>query len=77
METPTYIVLSRELGIERQMALVANNLANTNTDGFKAEGMVFSEYLIRAEKPVKLSYTQDFASYHDRAAPRPWSWARC
>lgn len=65
METPTYIVLSRELGIERQMAIVANNLANTNTDGFKAEGMVFSEYLIRAEKPVKLSYTQDFASYHD------------
>jgi flagellar basal-body rod protein FlgF len=65
METPTYIVLSRELGLERQMAVVANNLANVNTDGFKAEGMVFSEYLIRAEKPTKLSYTQDFASYHD------------
>lgn len=65
METPTYIVLSRELGLERQMAIVANNLANTNTDGFKAEGMVFSEYLIRAEKRTKLSYTQDFASYHD------------
>lgn len=65
METPTYIVLSRQLGLERQMNIVANNLANTNTAGFKAEGMVFSEYLIKAEKPSKLSYVQDLASYHD------------
>lgn len=65
METPTYIVLSRQLGLSRQMEVVANNLANTNTAGFKAEGMVFSEYLIKAEKPVKLSYVQDLASYRD------------
>ncbi|MBK8157268.1 MAG: flagellar basal-body rod protein FlgF [Rhodospirillaceae bacterium] len=65
METPTYIVLSRQLGLSRQMDVVANNLANTNTPGFKAEGMVFSEYLIKAEKPVKLSYVQDLASYRD------------
>lgn len=65
METPTYIVLSRELALSRQMEVVANNLANTNTPGFKSEGMVFSEYLIKAEKPVKLSYVQDLASYRD------------
>lgn len=65
METPTYIVLSRQLGLSRQMEVVANNLANTNTPGFKSEGMVFSEYLIKAEKPVKLSYVQDMASYRD------------
>jgi len=65
METPTYIVLSRQLGLSRQMEVVANNLANTNTVGFKAEGMVFSEYLIKAEKPLKLSYVQDLASYRD------------
>jgi len=65
METPTYIVLSRQLGLSRQMDVVANNLANTNTPGFKSEGMVFSEYLIKAEKPVKLSYVQDLASYRD------------
>lgn len=65
METPTYIVLSRQLGLSRQMEVVANNLANTNTAGFKAEGMVFSEYLIKAEKPVELSYVQDMASYRD------------
>ncbi|MBI2254238.1 MAG: flagellar basal-body rod protein FlgF [Proteobacteria bacterium] len=65
METPTYIVLSRQLGLSRQMDVVANNLANTNTVGFKSEGMVFSEYLIKAEKPVELSYVQDLASYRD------------
>ncbi|MBL8709000.1 MAG: flagellar basal-body rod protein FlgF [Rhodospirillaceae bacterium] len=65
METPTYIVLSRQLGLSRNMETVANNLANVNTTGFKAEGMVFSEYLIRAERPVKLSYVQDLATYRD------------
>jgi flagellar basal-body rod protein FlgF len=65
METPTYIALSRQLGLTRNMDVVANNLANTNTNGFRAEGMVFSEYLIRAEKPTKLSYVQDLATYRD------------
>jgi flagellar basal-body rod protein FlgF len=65
METPTYIVLSRQLGLSRQMEVVANNLANSTTPGFKSEGMVFSEYLIKAEKPVKLSYVQDMASFRD------------
>lgn len=66
METPTYIVLSRQLGLTRNMEVVANNLANANTTGFKAEGMVFSEYLIRAEKPTKLSYVQDLATWRDQ-----------
>lgn len=66
METPTYIALSRQLGLTRNMEVVANNLANTNTTGFKAEGMVFSEYLIRAEKPTKLSYVQDLATFRDQ-----------
>ena len=66
METPTYIVLSRQLGLTRNMEVVANNLANTNTTGFKAEGMVFSEFLIRAEKPTKLSYVQDLATWRDQ-----------
>jgi flagellar basal-body rod protein FlgF len=66
METPTYIALSRQLGLVRNMEVVANNLANTNTTGFKAEGMVFSEYLIPAERPVKLSYVQDLATWRDQ-----------
>lgn len=67
METPTYIALSRQLGLQRQMDVVANNMANVNTNGFKAEGMVFSEYLIRAEKTTKLSYVQELATFRDQS----------
>jgi flagellar basal-body rod protein FlgF len=65
METPTYIALSRQLSLSKQMEIVANNLANSTTSGFKAEGIVFTEYLIRSEPRVKLSYVQDLASYRD------------
>lgn len=45
MENPSYIGLSRQIVLERQMAVVANNLANMNTTGFKAETPLFVEYL--------------------------------
>lgn len=50
MENPTYIGLSRQIVLERQMAVVANNLANMNTNGFKAESPLFLEYLNGPEK---------------------------
>jgi flagellar basal-body rod protein FlgF len=65
METPTYIALSRQMVLSRQMDVVANNIANATTPGFKAEEVVMSEYKIRAERPVKLSYVQDFATARD------------
>lgn len=65
METPTYIALSRQVVLQRQMDVVANNIANASTPGFKAEEVVMSEYKIRAERPVKLSYVQDFATARD------------
>jgi len=65
METPTYIALSRQMVLQRQMDVVANNIANASTPGFKAEEMVMSEYKIAAERPVKLSYVQDFATGRD------------
>src|SRR5262245_36404612 len=37
METPTYIALSRQMALQAQMDVVANNIANANTQGFKAE----------------------------------------
>ena len=50
METPTYIALSRQMVLRDQMEVVANNLANANTSGFKAEMMLMSEVEIPAEK---------------------------
>src|SRR3977135_1066665 len=37
--------LSRQMTLERQMDVVANNVANINTTGFKADRSLFEEYL--------------------------------
>jgi flagellar basal-body rod protein FlgF len=61
--------------LERQMDVVANNVANINTNGFKADRSLFEEYLrspahednfVRADRRV--SFVQDRATFHDFAA---------
>lgn len=65
METPTYIALSRQMVLRQQMDVVANNIANASTPGFKAEMMLMSEVELPAERGVDLSYVQDFATARD------------
>ena len=48
MENSTYIALSGQTAREHQMDLLANNIANLSTPGFKAERMMFQEYLSKA-----------------------------
>ena len=45
MDTSTYIALSGQTVREHQMEVLANNIANLSTPGFKAEKMMFQEYL--------------------------------
>ena len=45
METSTYIDLSGQYAREHQMEVLANNIANLSTPGFKAEQMMFKEYI--------------------------------
>ncbi|GEO81795.1 flagellar basal-body rod protein FlgF [Pararhodospirillum oryzae] len=70
MENTSYIALSRQMALWRKMDMVANNLANMNTGGYKGENALFSEYLVptrdtETRLPDKLAYTQDFGSYRD------------
>ncbi|MBL4645565.1 MAG: flagellar basal-body rod protein FlgF [Rhizobiales bacterium] len=46
MENAELIGLSRQSALRRQMDVIANNLANISTKGFKAERTLFSEYLM-------------------------------
>jgi len=48
MDTSTYIALSGETLRERQVEVLANNIANLSTPGFKAEKMMFQEYLMKS-----------------------------
>ena len=45
MENALLVGLSRQMVLERQMDVVANNVANVNTNGFKADKSLFQEYL--------------------------------
>jgi flagellar basal-body rod protein FlgF/flagellar basal-body rod protein FlgG len=75
MENTLLVGLSRLMVLERQVDSVANNVANINTNGFKADRSLFEEYLrspahednfLRSDRQV--SFVQDRASFHDFAA---------
>lgn len=40
-----YVTLSRQSGLMNEMRLVANNIANANTTGYRQQGLVFSEFI--------------------------------
>ena len=43
MDTISYVALTRQTGLLNELQVVANNLANMSTTGFRAEGVVFAE----------------------------------
>jgi flagellar basal-body rod protein FlgF len=45
MDNATYAVLTRQSGLLSELQAVANNVANANTGGFRAEGVIFSEFI--------------------------------
>ena len=48
MEIAGYTTLARQAGLMREMQLIANNIANVNTTGFRQQGLIFSEYIERS-----------------------------
>ncbi len=70
MENTTYVALSRQATLRRQMDVVANNLANMSTHGFKSGQMMFVEHLTKSKGgdgllTPKLSYVRDIATMTD------------
>ncbi len=55
MENSGYVTLTRQSGLMREMQVVANNIANAATTGFRQEGLVFGEYVKRIEGGDSLS----------------------
>lgn len=63
MENTLFIALSRQMTVRRQMESVANNLANANTAGFKAERLMFVEHLSKSpDGKQKMHFVQDIAT---------------
>lgn len=68
MQNALLVGLSRQVALAREMDVIANNLANMNTSGFKADGAVFEEFIsptARADNFLAADRRVSFV--HDRA----------
>jgi flagellar basal-body rod protein FlgF len=75
MENAQLVALSRQIALQHQMDVVANNVANINTTGFKASDLLFEDYLMPvasdndfAGLDQDVHYTQDWTTVHDMGA---------
>nr|WP_321460001.1 flagellar basal-body rod protein FlgF [uncultured Cohaesibacter sp.] len=66
MENLQLIGLTRQMVMRRKMDVIANNLANINTAGYKSDNLLFKEYVMPVAEmndfrssDKKLSYVQD------------------
>lgn len=55
MDAAGYATLNRQSGLMREIGVVANNIANASTTGFRREGVVFSEYVAALDQDPSLS----------------------
>ena len=74
MENALLVGLSRQMSLSHELDVVANNIANIDTTGFKADKAAFSEFLMphAADQQFpgsdrRVSFVQDRATWHDLA----------
>jgi flagellar basal-body rod protein FlgF len=65
MDNAIYASLARQSGLMREMAVVANNVANAATAGFRREGVVFAEHVKRLDNAPSLSIGRASARHVD------------
>ena len=72
MENTSFIALSRQGVLRRQMDVIANNIANMNSTGFQAERMMFVDHLMRSRGGERIlgekhAYVRDIATVRNTA----------
>ncbi len=50
-----YLALNRQVGLKLEMDVIANNIANINTTGFRREGVSFTEFVLSAANENSVS----------------------
>src|SRR5438477_4598415 len=75
MENTLLIGLSRQIALQRELDVVANNVANLDTSGYKTDGLIFEEFLMPNANASgfqgadrRLSYVQDRAVWRNFSA---------
>jgi flagellar basal-body rod protein FlgF len=59
-ENLAYVALSKQMAMRRELDVIANNLANMNTTAYRANRVLFEEYLSEVGSE-DISYVQDVA----------------
>lgn len=72
MDNTGYVALTRQNGLLREMRIIANNIANASTTGFRQEGAIFSEFVKQVDRSDAISMaTADIVStLHQQGALR-------
>ncbi|HEY6257276.1 MAG TPA: flagellar basal-body rod protein FlgF [Xanthobacteraceae bacterium] len=77
MDNALLVGLSRQVTLSRELEVVANNLANINTTGYKADSSIFEQFLMPEASADgfppdsrELAYVRDRATWH-KFAPGP------
>ena len=72
MENALLVGLSRQMALNHELDVVANNIANIDTTGYKADNALFGQYLMPrasdqsfAGQDRRISFVQDRASWID------------
>ena len=65
MENPIFISLSRLVALQSKLDVVAGNMANANSTGFKQQRLMFSEVLRKTSMTEQISMVQDRATVRD------------
>ncbi len=65
MDNTIYLAVSRQTALMRQMDVIANNIANLDTTGYRAERMLFKDYVVNAGRENEIAFSQDVASVLD------------
>jgi flagellar basal-body rod protein FlgF len=75
MENTLLVGLSRQMVLEREIDVVANNIANLNTTGFKADNSMFERFLMPVAREnrfnvpdQRLSFVNDRGTWRDLRA---------
>ena len=67
METPAYVTLSAQVALQRQLDVIANNVANASTTGYRADRQLFQTYVEQLPNAGDaVSFVQDRATYIDQ-----------
>jgi flagellar basal-body rod protein FlgF len=59
MENTVLVGLSRQIALRRELDVIANNLANLGTTGFKAESVLFEQHLSNSARTDNFTVPQD------------------